>query len=197
MCATLPTLVERPAGGDSPRLWWPILPPVVLDLPMDLHRETRYAAAPEVVFAMLVDEAFLRRRAEASHALSHDIGVTHGDGTATSTVRQSLPAEVPDIFRKLVGESVDLTEVIEWDPAAPDRTRSGELTVEVANVPVTLRGTIELVMDGAGTLQTVDAELKAAVPLIGRKIEEAALPAVIAGIDGMEQLGGEWLGTIR
>jgi hypothetical protein len=146
---------------------------------------------------MLVDEAFLRRRAEASHALSHHIDVTHSGANATSEVRQSLPADVPDIFRKLVGDSVDLTEVIEWEPPAPDRSRTGRLAVDIAKVPVTLRGSIQLSMDGPGTLQVVDAELKAAVPLIGRKIEEAALPAVIAGIDGMEQLGAEWLGSVR
>lgn len=160
---------------------------------MDLHRETRYAAPPEVVYAMLVDEAFLARRATASHALSHDIDVTQGNGAAASRVRQSLPAEVPDVFRRLVGETIDLTEEIDWDPPAPDRSRTGKITVRVANVPVTLRGDIELTMDGAGTLQTVHAELKASVPLVGRKIEEAALPAVVAGIDGMERLGAEWL----
>lgn len=79
---------------------------------MDLHRETTYAADPEAVFAMLVDEDFLRRRAEASHALSYDVDVTYNAGAATSKVRQSLPAEVPDFLRKLVGNTIELTETI-------------------------------------------------------------------------------------
>lgn len=161
---------------------------------MDVHRETTYAADPEAVFAMLVDEEFLRRRAEASHALSHDISVTHNSDGTVSVVRQSLPAEVPDFLRKFVGTTVDLTETITWDPPAADRSRTGALVVEVAKVPVTLKGTITLTLGGGGTTQVVDAELKASVPLIGRKIEEAAEPAVIAGIDGMEELGRDWLG---
>ena len=58
-----------------------------------------------------------------------------------------------------------------------------------------MRGTIQLVAeaDGSATRQIFDAELKASVPLIGRKIEEAAAPAVVAGIDGMEDLGQAWL----
>lgn len=160
---------------------------------MNVHRETTYAADPEAVFAMLVDEAFLRRRAEASHALSHDVDVTHSASGTTSTVRQSLPAEVPDFLRKFVGTTVELTETITWAPPSADRSRTGTLVVEVANAPVTLKGTITLSLGGGGTQQVVDAELKASVPLVGRKIEEAAQPAVIAGIDGMEELGHDWL----
>lgn len=160
---------------------------------MDIRRETTYAADPEPVFAMLVDENFLRRRAEASHALSYDVDVTYDAGRATSKVRQSLPAEVPDFLRKLVGSTIELTETISWEPPAADRSRTGRIEVTVANAPVTLKGTITLALGGNGTQQIVDAELKASVPLLGRKIEEAAQPAVIAGIDGMRELGREWL----
>jgi hypothetical protein len=160
---------------------------------MDLHRETTYAADPEAVFAMLVDEDFLRRRAEASHALSYDVDVTYNAGAATSKVRQSLPAEVPDFLRKLVGNTIELTETITWEQPEGDRSRAGRIEVAVANAPVSLKGTITLSLGSDGTRQVVDAELKASVPLIGRKIEEAAQPAVIAGIDGMQELGQQWL----
>ena len=175
------------------------VPIIVLDLPMDLHRETRYAAKPAHVFAMLTDESFIRRRAEASHAIRSDVTVEPvGSGVRTST-HQTLPADVPDFVRRLVGQHIELDEVITWGPAASDGSRSGELRVDVANAPVAMRGTIQLVPDAGGgaTRQIVDAELKASVPLIGRKIEEAAAPAVLAGLDGMGDLGATWLAEGR
>jgi len=166
---------------------------------MDLHRETRYAAKPADVFAMLTDETFIRRRAEASHALRSDVTVEPSGAGVRTTNHQTLPADVPDFVRRLVGQHIELDEVIAWGPAAADGSRSGDLRVDIANAPVTLRGTIQLVPDtgGVSTRQIVDAELKASVPLIGRKIEEAAAPAVLAGLDGMGDLGATWLAEGR
>jgi len=159
---------------------------------MDLHRETRYPFDPEAVFAMLTDEAFLSRRAERAHALSHEAEATRNGAGVRTRLRQSLPAQVPDFLRKFVGQSIVLVEVVEWEPPAADRSYRGTLNVEVSGAPVTLRGTIRLALADGGTLQTVEAKLKASVPMIGRKVEEAAAPAVIAGLDQMAEIGKTW-----
>ncbi len=98
-----------------------------------------------------------------------------------------------------MSDHIELDEVITWGAAAPDGSRSGEIRVSVTSVPVSMKGTIQLVpgAGGTSTRQIVDAELKASVPLVGRKIEEAAAPAVIAGLDGMEELGHAWLNGSR
>ena len=172
---------------------------IVFDLPMDLHRETRYAAEPDAVFAMLTDPDFIGKRAEAAHAVRHDVTVEAAGAGVRTRTHQTLPAEVPDFVRRMVGDHINLDEVITWGARGPDGSRSGELRVDVANLPVTMRGTIQLVPDAGGgsTRQIVDAELKASVPLVGRKIEEAAAPAVVAGLDGMEDLGRGWLAAHR
>jgi uncharacterized protein YndB with AHSA1/START domain len=174
-----------------PRYRWII----VLDLPMDLHRETRYAAKPAAVYAMLTDEGFMAKRAQAAHAVDYDVSVEPAGAGVRTRTHEKLPAEVPDFVRRLVGQHIDLEEVVTWGPPGPDGSRSGDLRVEIANAPVSMRGTIQLVAEAGGeaTRQIVDAELKASVPLVGRKIEEAAAPAVMAGIDGMEDLGRDWL----
>ena len=159
---------------------------------MDLHRETRYPSDPEAVLAMLTDEAFLRRRAERAHALSYEAESTRNGSDVRTRLRQSLPAQVPDFLRRFVGQSIVLVEVVEWEPPAADRSYSGTLNVEVNGAPVTLRGTIRLALADGGTLQTVDARLKASVPMIGRKVEEAAAPAVVAGLDQMAEIGRTW-----
>lgn len=167
---------------------------MVFDLPMDIHRETRYAADPETVFAMLTDEAFLRRRAERSHALDWDASVKADGNMLTSVLRQSLPASfLPEVARKLTGETVELTEGITWSPPNPDRSRDGTISLDVTQAPVTLRGTIILSLSGAQTAQVVRAELKASIPLIGKKVEEAAAPAVILAVDTMQEISEDWL----
>jgi hypothetical protein len=162
---------------------------------MDLHRETKYAADASTVYTMLTSESFIQKRAQAAHAIRYDVTIESAGAGRRTRTHQTLPAEVPDFVRKLIGQHIELDETITWGEASPDGSRSGALHVDVQGAPVALRGTIQLVPEsgGAATRQVVDAELKASVPLIGRKIEEAAAPAVLAGLDGMEELGRSWL----
>jgi hypothetical protein len=162
---------------------------------MDLHRETKYAADAPTVYTMLTSESFIQKRAQAAHAIRYDVTIESAGAGRRTRTHQTLPAEVPDFVRKLIGQHIELDETITWGEASPDCSRSGARHFDVQGAPVALRGTIQLVPEsgGAATRQVVDAELKASVPLIGRKIEEAAAPAVLAGLDGMEELGRSWL----
>ena len=163
---------------------------------MDLHRETRYDADPATVYAMLTDEVFLTRWVTSGAALSYSVTVTPtADGGANTRTQQSLPARVPDFMRKLVGESIDLDQSIDWGPAGADGSRVGQVSIDVAKAPVAMRGTMKLVPSGGGTLQVVDVVIKASVPIVGKKIEEAAAPAVRNALDGQEHLGREWLAS--
>ena len=94
---------------------------IVLDLPMDLHRETRYAAKPSAVYAMLTDEAFIAKRAQAAHAVQYDVSVEPAGAGVRTHTHQRLPAEVPDFVRRLVGQHIELEEVITWGAARPGR----------------------------------------------------------------------------
>jgi hypothetical protein len=162
---------------------------------MDLHRETKYAADASTVYTMLTSESFIQKRAQAAHAIRYDVTIESAGAGRRTRTHQTLPAEVPDFVRKLIGQHIELDETITWGEASPDGSLSAPLHGPLQAPPVALRGTIQLVPEsgGAATRQVVDAELKASVPLIGRKIEEAAAPAVLAGLDGMEELGRSWL----
>lgn len=163
---------------------------------MDLQRDNTYSADPYAVFGMLTDREFLDRRAVATKAIRHQIEVAPGsDGTTTVRTQRTLQTDrIPDSLRKLVGATIDIDEVIDWSAPEPDGSRVGRVNLEVARVPVRGTGTMRLVPEGAGrTRQAVQLEIKASIPLVGRKVEEAAAPAVIAALDVEEQLGGEWL----
>lgn len=162
---------------------------------MDLHKESTFNAGPAAVYAALVDREFLVYRATRAQALHHEVRVDAvGAGHRTQTV-QRFPAEVPAVLRKFVGETLDLDETITWGAAEPDGRRRGTVTLSVSRVPVRMDGTITLVPEAGGrtTRQVVDAQLKAAVPLVGRRIEEAAAPSVLGAVEGQARVAAEWL----
>jgi hypothetical protein len=115
-------------------------------------------------------------------------------GGVVVTSRRALPTDqVPDAFRALVGQQITLVQTETWGPAGPAGERTGSLLVEVTGAPVRMNATLSLSPDGTGTVERVDGELKARVPLIGGKIERGAEPAVRAAIDAEERIGQAWL----
>ena len=63
----------------------------------------------------------------------------------------------------------------------------------MGTAPIGLIGTIRLDPIAEGTQVTVDGELKARVPFIGGKVEEAAAPSALAGIRKEHKVGIAWL----
>ena len=162
---------------------------------MRLKAELRYDAHPADVFAMLTDPAFQDRKLAATGAVAHEVEVvTRDDGGAVVTTRRTMPTDqVPDLVRNLVGPTLTIVQVEDWGPAAADGARSGAVTAEVSGAPVRLTGTLRLVAAGAGSLETLDAELKARMPIVGGRIERAAEPAITAAVEVEEREGRAWL----
>lgn len=165
---------------------------------MRISAALHYPADPATVFAMLTDRAFQDRKLGGTGALSWEVEVTT-DGDATRiTSRRALPTDqVPEAFRAFVGDRLTLTQTETWEPAAPDGTRRGRMVVEVGGTPVRLEATLRLTAEGAGTVEQVEGDLQAKVPLFGGRIEKAAEPAVRAAIDAEERIGQEWLSEHR
>jgi hypothetical protein len=159
-----------------------------------LTAELRYPADPATVFAMLADPAFQERKLAATGALEHDVTVESRDGAATVRSRRTMPTDqVPDLVRNLVGSTLTVVQVEEWGPADADGGRRGTVAVEVSGAPVRLEGTLRLAPAGGGTVETVDGDLKARVPLIGGRIEKAAEPAIRMAIETEQREGLAWL----
>jgi hypothetical protein len=163
--------------------------------------DIRYPAAPDRVYEMLIDPAFQEKVCLATGALDHSVDVEPAraadgaDGGATITTTRKLPAEgLPDFVRTFVGETLDVMRVDHWGPKDPDGSRRGTIVVEIHGTPVRLTGTITMRAAGEGTVEDVEGDLKAAVPLLGGKIERAAEPAIRAAVSKEQEIGGEWLG---
>ena len=161
---------------------------------MRVTTEINYPAEPAAVFAMLTDKTFQDRKLGRTGALSWDVQIREEAGGAVVTSRRALPTDqIPDAFRSLVGAQITITQTETWGPAGPDGARTGTLVVEVAGAPIRMNATLSLSPSGVGTVERVDGELKARIPLLGGKIERSAEPAVRAAIDAEERIGQAWL----
>ena len=65
--------------------------------------------------------------------------------------------------------------------------------MQFGTVPVILRGRLTLVPDGAGAVATLKGQIKATVPLIGRKVEKLVHDQVAAALVIEQELGSSWL----
>lgn len=161
---------------------------------MRVTAEMQYPAAPGEVFTMLTDQTFQDRKLSQTGALSWQVQVRVEAGGAVITSRRALPTDqVPDAFRALVGNEINISQTESWGPAGPDGGRTGTLVVEVAGAPVRMDARLSLSASGVGTVERVDGELKARVPLVGGRIERSAEPAVRAAIDAEQRIGQAWL----
>ncbi len=60
------------------------------------------------------------------------------------------------------------------------------------NTPVTLKGTAGVKATGTSTVQSIDLDVKVAVPLIGKKIEPFVVDAIRAGLEKEHELARDW-----
>ncbi len=162
---------------------------------MKISETARFPATPEEVFAILADKDFQEAKCLATAAVSHSVEVTAVDGRTRVRTRRELPAKgLPDVARSFVGDTLTVTETHDWGPAQADGSRHGTLEMEVKGAPMTMRGTVSLTPDGEGTLETIDSDLTASIPLLGGKIEKAAAPIVQQAITIETRLAHERLG---
>jgi Protein of unknown function (DUF2505) len=160
---------------------------------MDLRTEQRYDADPSTVFAMLTDETFLARKAQATGALRHEGSVSRDGDRVTVRLLRVMPPDVPDFVQRFVGDTIDLDQTDVWEPAAVDGSRTGSIRITMGGLPVQLTGGMRLAPAGAGSQATVDAQIKAAIPLFGSKIEKAVHDALLQAVQIEESVGREWL----
>lgn len=155
-----------------------------------------HPATPDRVYAMVVDLDYQHQRCERSGALSHEVALEQEADSLTVVTRRQMPTtQLPDAFRSLVGQHVDLVETTRWGPADSDGTREGALQLDVEGTPLSMVGGIHLRPTEDGTTYTVDGDLRAHVPLIGGRIERAAAPMVAHALQIEQEVGARWLAT--
>ncbi|GAB3434624.1 DUF2505 domain-containing protein [Phycicoccus ginsengisoli] len=161
---------------------------------MKIARTLEYAATPAEVFAVLADVAFQEAKCAATGAISFTASVQpQGDATVITTERE-LPADgLPDFAKSMVGPTLKVVETQTWQAARADGSRTGTVSMSVTGAPIALKGTVALAVEGPGTVEHLDADLRASIPLVGGKIEKAAAPAIENAITIEGRTAHEWL----
>ena len=154
---------------------------------MDISTHLDFAAEPDLVFAMMTDQAYLEEVCVASESISYDASVS---GSTTTTSR-TLAA--PESAARFTGAELTVKEEVAWGGAGAGGARTANLTMTVLGQPVTLKGRLDLAPGGRGTVVDLSGELKVAIPFLGKKLEQAAAPAVLAGFRTQQRVGDDWL----
>ena len=155
--------------------------------PMDLSNHLDFAAQPTDVYAMMTDQKYLDEVCVASGSLSYHASV---EGSTTKTSR-TLPA--PDSAARFTGPQLTVNEEVVWADPSSDGSRNAAVTMTVLGQPVTFRGKLRLSPGGRGSVVDVTGELKVAIPLLGKKLEESAAPSVMEGYKTQQEVGDRWL----
>ena len=145
---------------------------------MHFSATTDYPADVDTVAAMLADEEFVRRRAEATGPLQQTTEVTRDGETFTVTTKLQMPTTmVPAKYRSFAPSSLNVTLIEAWGAPA-DGVRTSTCTVDIQGVPAKVRGTQRLAPSAGGCTETYDGEVTASIPLVGKKMEQMAVAAV-------------------
>jgi hypothetical protein len=159
-------------------------------------RREPLGGTPEEVYALLTDPDFQEAKCRATTAGGgHSVDIAPGTSGARVRTERVLPSDgLPDVARSFVGEVLVVVEVQSWSAPEPDGARESAVDLHVKGAPLTLKGTLRLEPDGAGTVEVLEAELRANVPLIGGRIERAAAGPIDTAIDIETRMLREHLG---
>ncbi|MEV0799161.1 DUF2505 domain-containing protein [Kribbella sp. NPDC050281] len=160
---------------------------------MELKLSASYDATPEEVFAIVTDATFREQACEKTKALSYNVEVTKSGSDTVVKVRREMPSDgVPDFAKKFVGETLTLVQTETWHAAKADGSRDADVSGEIVNTPVTLKGTASITGSGGQAVQAIDLDVKVAVPLIGKKMEPFVVDAIRSGLQKEHELGRDW-----
>jgi hypothetical protein len=160
---------------------------------MRFHHEVRYDAAPADVYAMLTDPDFRRAVCRAQHADGSEVAVEPADGGISVTVDQRRPTEgAPGFARAFVGDHIRIVQTEHW--TGPDAAR---LAVDTPGKPSRMEGRITLAAAGAGSVQTVEGDLRVTVPLMGSRLEALVADVLVQALEVEARTGREWLAAGR
>ena len=156
---------------------------------MHFRSELRYAAGADEVYAMLADPGFRDKVCVAARTVRHDVAITPDGQGMTVSIDQVQPAEgIPSFAQKIVGHEIHVAQREHW--TSPTQAT---LEVTIPGKPGHLKGTITLLEEGGKTVETVEAEVRVHVPMVGGKLEKLIAQLLEAALRSEERVGEGWL----
>lgn len=160
---------------------------------MQITHTWTVTSTPDQTYEDTINVAYQDAKCEAAGAITYDCAVeAKGDGHVITVNRVMSSGSVPDLVKKVVGDKVDVVEVVTWGAPKDDGSRDGAIDVSFKGQPISMKGTAKIAADGAGSRVSVDLDLKAKIPLVGGKIEKMSGPEILAALKSEESVSREW-----
>ena len=139
---------------------------------MKLRQDHEYAHSTDAVFALFTDRKEIKAKQKALGARNISIEEcdTDEDGAVVRFVRE-LPADVPGILSKFLQPWNTVEQSEQWRRLGGGEYEA-DLTIDVANVPVTVSGTLELEPVGSGCINRVRVTIDCGIPFVGKTLAE-------------------------
>ena len=139
---------------------------------MKIHQDHDYAHSLEAVYALFTDAAEIEAKQEAlgaRHLVIEECEI-YTDGADVRFVRE-LPAEVPGVLKKFLQPWNKVSQFEQWR-STDDGGYDADLEIDIANVPVTVSGTLELQPTRDGCVNLVRITVDCSIPFIGTTLAE-------------------------
>ena len=160
---------------------------------MKMQHTVSYEAEPAAVFAVLIDPAYVQDKCTATGAVDSHVEVTReGHEVVIHTVR-TLPADVPAIAKKFVGDTITIDQTERWGPANVQGLRAGTLDATFPGTPMKVTATMTLAPGGPGAELHLAGEVSAGIPFVGGSIEGFAADQLRRGLDREAAVAAERL----
>ena len=139
-----------------------------------------YDHAPETVLALLCDAEFLRARCSAMGESKVNVTVRReGDSVIIENTRD-VKRELPGFAKKIFSPTNTVVQVERWNEAGD--TKRGRYELDVKGTPVSMTAELELVPHARGAAYSVTFNVRAKVPLIGKKIANYTMEQTKEGL---------------
>lgn len=161
------------------RLGW-YHPQTVEEFPVALNASTDLSYSPAEVMDTLTDRGFAEHITAIVGGTLKEFSLS-GDTAGAfelKTVRAVPTDRAPEMARKFVGATVDVTQTETWSAPGPDGSRSAQVAVSVAGIPVNVAATERVDATTDGSRLTLDGQVTSSIPFLGGKIASAAEPFI-------------------
>lgn len=164
---------------------------------MALAASTTLSATAQSVTDVFANEDFIKHVSETVGGvlLSFTISGPTAGAFTTKTVRTLPTTRMPDIAKKVLGDSLTVTQEESWSAPAADGSRTNSIKLTVAKAPVDVTAEQKLVASGDSTVVELTGQVKSGVPFLGAKIASAAEPVIGRALNLQATLAQEWLNS--
>ena len=139
---------------------------------MKISRDHPYSHSTDTVFALFTDAKKIKAKQKALGARKIRVEECErdADGAVVRFVRE-LPAEVPGVLSKLLKPWNTVEQSEQWQSCGDGEYRA-DFAIDIANVPVTIVGTLELEPVDDGCVNHIRMAVDCGIPFVGKTLAE-------------------------